>query len=244
MRALAIGLSIVLVSAGALAFAVGSGSGTNSTEPPPPPVNSISAGALYRVGLSAETLASSGVVSPQVGPMITAALALYDPAVLRSRDEAHAHAAAEESRLSARARAGLATPEELAALVTAREALAQAEADLTSYLDAMRTEACASVSPQQGALIQASFVNRAWDLPPQYLVKARAQEGWVTLREVLDTKWLSAKYGYEFPPSSQEVLAAVDAEPEIAMAKANLDANLFDVQTAWNAVAVDTVQTK
>lgn len=237
MRSFAVGLfALTVVFAGALAFAIGGGGG-GPVDPPPPPVNTAAAGVLYRVGLSAETLAASGVTAPQVSGLIAAALARYDPAALKSRDEARAHAAAEESRLSARARAGLASPEDLAALTAARASLAQAEAALTSYLDAMRTAACASLSPQQSTLIQASHANRSWDLPPQYLLKSRSEVSWVALREALDTKRISEKYGYEFPSSSQATLAAVDAESEIAAARTNLDANIFEVQTAWNLAA-------
>jgi hypothetical protein len=238
MRTLAVGLSALpVVFAGTVALAVGRGGGTDPVAPPLQPVNSAAAGVLYRAGLSAETLTASGVTALQVGGMIAAALAQYDPLVLRSRDEARAHAAAEESRLSARARAGLATAEELAALTTARATLAEAEAALTAYIDAIRTAASASATPEQTALIRASHANRSWDLPAQYLVKARSQEGWVALREALDTKRISEVYGYEFPTSSRSSLAAVDAEPEIASAKSNLDANLFEVQTAWNVAA-------
>lgn len=239
MRPFAIGLSVLLASAGALAFAIESGGGTDPIDPPPPPVNSAAAGVLYRMGLSAETLAASGVTGPQVSGLIAAALALHDPAVLRSRDQAHAQARAEESRLSALARSGLARPADLDALATARAALSQAEAALTAYLDAMRTAACATVTAQQSSLIQASRANRSWDLPPQYLVKARSEASWVALREALDTKRISQVYGYEFPDSAQSALAAVDSESEIALAKSNLDANIAAVQTAWNTAAAD-----
>src|SRR5262249_42233026 len=138
---------------------------------------------------------------------------------------------------------GLASAEDLTSLVAARAALAQSEASLTSYLDAMRTAACSIVSSHQSSLIQASPTNRSLDLPPQYLVADRPQGNWVALREALDTKRISERYGYDFPDSSRNTLAAIDAEPEVATAKTNLDANLFDVQTAWNLAAADTVQT-
>ena len=239
MRPFAFLVGSCVLSAGAFAFH-GFPAG-NERDPgmrvPPPPVNSVVAGVLYRVGLSAETLASCGVTGPQVSGMIGAALALYDPVTLRSRSEAHALAAAEESRLAGIARSGLASPDDLAALATARTTLVQAKAALTSYLDAMRVAACAGVASAQGTQIQTSHANRAWDLAAPYLVKDRSQESWVALREALDTKRISEVHGYPFPSSSQSILASIEAEPEIALARSNLDANLFDVQTAWNLAA-------
>ena len=212
----------------------------SGSDPPPPPVNSVFAGVLLRVGLSADALAASGVSAQQASALVAALQAQYDPATLASRDQAFVEAKQSRDRLARKVRSGLGGEADVTALARAETALTSATSARDGYLGTLRAAALGTVSPTVSAALQRIRANSGWGLPTQYLVKDRTEADWVALRDALATKRISEQDDEEeFAASAQSRLAAVDAEAEIAAAKVALDTNIAAVQTAWNSAAAD-----
>ncbi len=227
-----------IVPAGALALrAVGGGEADPPN--PPPPVNSVFAGVLLRVGLSAEALAAAGTTGSQVPSLVAAVESAHDPSTLASRDQAYADARVNRDRLARLVQSGLGSQADVTALVQAETDLQTATSARESYLAGLRSAGLATVAATASASVQRIHANSSWGFPVHYLVSDRSEPDWVALRDALATKRISEQYGEPFYPEAQVYLAAVDLEPEIALAKVNFDTNIVAVQTAWNSAAAD-----
>ncbi len=242
MRAIPVVSSLVLISAGALAFAFGGGGtgGTDPIDPPPPPVNTEFAGVLLRVGLGADTLAAAGITGEQIPAMVAAVRGGYSAANMQRLDDGYIGARQTHDRLRRLVQSGKGTEADVAALRGAETALSNATNGRENQLADLRRTALAVVSAGQAALVNRVQANHAWSLPTQYMVKDRSEREWVALRDALATKRISEQdEEEEFPQSTRDAIAAVDAMSEVATAKVNLDSNIAAVQTAWNTAATN-----
>jgi hypothetical protein len=193
---------------------------------------------LLRLGFGADTLAAGGITGEQVAALVGAVRSSYSSPTLQSRDDSYITARQTHDRLRRLVQSGKGTQQDVASLRAAEETLTNATAARDNYFAQMRAAALATVSAGQTAIINRVQANRSWGLPAQYLVKDRLERDWVALRDLLATKRISEQdEEEEFPQFARDLLAAVDAETEIATAKVNLDSNLAAVQTAWNTAA-------
>ena len=75
----------------------------------------------------------------------------------------------------------------------------------------------------------------------EFLVVDRSEAEWIQLREGLANERVAAKLGQAPDPIARAALAEFRSHPLVAAARANLDANLAVVTTAWEQAASDNV---
>jgi hypothetical protein len=193
--------------------------------------------ALLRCGLGAEALAAAGCTAQETSALVDAfseAMA-SQPGVLNQKDEAFASARVTKEELERKVASGLATPEQVTALATAKSALASAETARAQVLDGLFEDATAHLSAAKIATLSMLRTNAAHDLPVEFLVKERSEAEWVAIRKALNNERICAKYGDEPDPAKQQALAGWKADGAVAAAKSASMTGLAGVQEAWNA---------
>jgi hypothetical protein len=197
------------------------------------------ASALIRAGLDPQALAAGGLsigaVQTVVGN-VEAFLAAH-PGSLQFADSARAEARQQNDQLTRVVQSGTATEDQVNTLPTARAELAQAEAQLTSLLNEIFDTGTASLPQGQRATLIALRANRNWGLPVEFLVVDRSEPQWVQLRDCLANERISQELDESPDPEAQAWLAQYRANPLVASAKANFDANLGSITAAWNQSA-------
>lgn len=210
--------------------------------PAPSPAALELAAALCRAGLDPAPLAAGGVTSASVGALADNALEYLaaQPGVLDQADIACGEAAAECDQLLQLIRAGMATPQQLEGYPGAKVALAQATAQRQAAVQDFFDAATAGFTAAQRNTLTSVRGNRKWELPVEFLVVDRSEPQWLQLRDALANERVAAKLGQPPDPGAQAALAEFRSHPLVAAAKANLDASLDVVTTAWEqAIAQD-----
>ncbi len=196
---------------------------------------------LLRAGLDPEALTAAGLSAGAVTTLISDAYGhLVDsPGVIDLADAAYAQAKPECDRLERLVRSGRANPEEINACVAARMAVTLAESQRESLLGDMFSAGTWGLSEAQRSTLAAIRSNSNWDLPTEFLVVDHTEAEWVQLREALANERIAAKLGEDPDPGAQAILAQFRSNPLVAVARANLDANLDVVSSAWDQALVD-----
>lgn len=215
-----------------LAFVKGNGdSGGDASVPDP-----VLVGALLRDSLTPQAMAAAGLNSGQVSTVVTAVKNTLgaNPTALSAADLACDTARANSDPLTRKVQAGLASAEEVAACSQAKQTLTTAETARTALLDAMFTNAIASLTEGQQGTLTRIRANAAFGLPTEYLGTNRSQADWVTLRDALAVKRIATKLGEALDSTTQQTLTGFDEEATTAAAKASLATLEGTVTAAWN----------
>jgi hypothetical protein len=193
--------------------------------------------ALLRCGLGAEALAASGCTAQETSALVDAfseAMA-SQPGALKQKDDACAAARVTKEELERKVASGLATPEQITALGTAKTALASAESARGQLLNGFFEDATANLSAPKVATLSMLRANAAHDLPIEFLVKERGEAEWLAIRKALNNERICAKYGDDPDPAKQAALATWKADAPVAAAKSACVTGLASVQDAWDA---------
>lgn len=198
--------------------------------------------AMLRIGLGPAQLTAAGgspsAVATVVGDCLVDMIA--DPAAIELADAAFAGSKQQCDLLKRVIQSGQATSEQIDAYAVAMTQLSLAEAQRHNVLNGLLTSAAASLSASQQSTLAAIRGNRNWDLPIEFLTVDRTEAQWVQLRDALANERISAKLGQQPDPEAQALLQQLRGNPTVATAKANLDANLTVVTTAWEQAIDDT----
>jgi len=239
-------LFCVLAALGAgLVFAFGplpdrDGDGEGGPSFAPRPALTVSAtspfaSSIIRVGLDPEALAAAGVTSVQVAGVIDAVLA-SDAAVngdLAAADADYRSAKGEVDRLTRLVRSGTGSAEDVTALAAARSNLATAEAAQAAAMDALHSAGVAGLSGSVQTALATIRASRDTKLPVEYLAVSGTRDDWLSLRRALQHEKVAGKTGEEVAEEIATQLATFRARAAVAAARANLDARLAAVHTAW-----------
>ncbi|MCH8151434.1 MAG: hypothetical protein IH830_03560 [Planctomycetes bacterium] len=200
------------------------------------------AAAMLRIGLGPAQLTAAGGSPSAVATVVDDSLVdmIANPAAIELADAAFAGPKQQCDLLKRVIQSGQATPEQITTYVAAMTQLSFAEDQRHSVLNGLLTSATASLSASQQNTLAAIRGNRNWDLPIELLTVDRTEAQWVQLREALANERISAKLGEEPDPEAQALLQQLRGNPLVATAKANLDANLAVVTTAWEQAIADT----
>ena len=234
-------VALIVGGVGSLILARGDADLEVSDVDPPKPSGAPMAATMMRLGLDAECLAAAGVSAQDVAVAIADAISDHDSHVpsLEQADGDFTSCKPICDALERKIKAGLDSGTDLADYQEAAAELVTVTAVREGVLDALFESGISKLSAAQQATLRTIRDNRHWKLPVQYLVVDREEADWVELRDMLDARRIYAEDEYEDEP--QEVttfLAGVDGDAAVATAKANFDASIAAVQTAWN-VAVD-----
>ncbi len=193
--------------------------------------------ALMRCGLGAEALAAAGVSAQETSALVGAfeeAMAAQ-PGALTQKDAACAAARVSKEDLERTVASGLATQEQVAALVTAKTTLTSAIAARDQLLNAWFADATEHLSPSKVSTLTMLRTNAPHELPVEFLVKERGEAEWLAIRKALNNERICAKYGDDPDPAKQAALAGWKADAPVAAAKSASTTGLAGVQEAWNA---------
>jgi hypothetical protein len=231
-------LALILVGGGigSLVLAMGGGGGEMTA---PPPASTPMAATMMRVDLGADRLAAAGVTSQATTIAIDAAIAKVAQVALESADAAYAAARPPCDALERKIQSGLGSAEDVTAYQQASAQLASATAARKAALDEVFTTGVAGLPSEQRTLLTTIRANASWKLPVQYLAVNRSEGDWVKLRDYLDARRIYQADGEEVPAEVTSFLASVESNPTVSKAKADLEASLPLVQTAWNAAVTD-----
>jgi len=193
------------------------------------------ASTIIRVGLDPEALAAAGVTAAQVAGVIDVVLA-SDAAVngdLAAADADHREARGEVDRLTRLVRSGTGSAEDVTALGAAQSDLATAEAAQAAAMDALHSAGVAVLSGSVQATLATIRASRGTKLPVEYLAVSGSRDDWLSLRRALQHEKVAGKTGEEVAEEIATQLATFRARSAVATARANLDARLAAVHTAW-----------
>jgi hypothetical protein len=232
------GVSLVVLSAALVLVPVGIGAAWYAIRSPASvlPDTALRV-ALLRAGLGAEALAAS-VVTAQETSALVAAFAdsmASQPGALEQADATWAAARITKEAVEQKVASGLATPQEVAALIDAKAALASAENARTLLLDGWLQSATANLSAAKQSTLAMLRENQSWALPIEFLVKERQQSEWIAIRDALSNERIAPKYGDQPDQAQQAALATWRAEAPVAAAKSASTANLTAVESAWDS---------
>jgi len=193
------------------------------------------ASSIIRVGLDPEALAAAGVSAAQVAGIIEAVLG-SDAAVdgdLAAADADYRAAKGEVDRLTRLVRSGTGSAEDVTALAAAESDLAAAEAAQTAAMDALFNAGGAGLPVTTQDTLATIRASRHAKLPVEYLVVSGTRDDWLSLRRALQHEKVAGKTGEEVAAEIATQLATFRARSAVATARANLDARLAAVHTAW-----------
>ncbi|MCC7014854.1 MAG: hypothetical protein IT454_19990 [Planctomycetes bacterium] len=190
-----------------------------------------------RVGLDAEALAASGVVSGSVASLV-ASLAVAEgdlPTPLSQLDAAYTSARSALRAAERKIQGGTASASEVSEFPSLEQALATAQTARDGALDSLFASAAAGLTSTQRATLSAIRANRSWKLSTEFLVVSRTEAEWIALRDALSNERTAAKNGDTPNSGCQSLLGTERANSSVAAAKTALDTNLSSVTSAWNA---------
>lgn len=191
--------------------------------------------ALLRAGLGPEALTAAGL-SGGNATTVVGDLRTYmtdNAGVLDSADASYASAKQSVDQLKQLIQGGQATNDDLTAYTTANSDLASARPQRSAVLDDFFTAGADSLSPAQKDTLTAIRGNSDWDRPTEFLLLSHTDADWVELRECLANERIAADQGEDSDPDAQTTLDQYRSAAPVAVAKANLDANLGVVTAAW-----------
>lgn len=219
-----------------LPFGVGAAWFAFTGKQPAGPVTELRT-ALLRCGLGAEALAAAGCSAQETNALVEAfadAVAAQ-PGALKQKDAAYAAARGSKEELERKVASGLATPEEVTALGTAKTDLASAESSRKQYLDGLYADAIEHLAAGKVATLNMLRTNASHELPVEFLVKERGEVEWVAIRKALNNERICAKYGDPPDPAKQAALSTWKSDVAVAAAKSACTSGLASVQDAWDA---------
>ena len=229
-------LALLALGAGSAAVITGIPTWNSTSTLIEPASQSELTAALVAAGLVPDALAAAGVTAEQTTGLLDAAEEFLESGVqsLRDAQEGIRSAKIERDRLAALVRTGRGTPEDAAALATARSALSSAEAALDAVVEGLLQVAATAVGLGDGQVstIRTIRANRALELPVRYLAQTRTKEQWAQLRDALTNRRVAAKRGEEPCPAGCGGCLSADADS--ASVQVYLEANLAGVQAAWD----------
>ncbi|MEE8154581.1 MAG: hypothetical protein V3T53_06425 [Phycisphaerales bacterium] len=191
--------------------------------------------ALMRAGLGPEALTAAGASASAAATVVNDAreYMIANPAALSLADTSYASARQSVDQLKRLIQSGQGTDEDLVAYSAAKSQLFQATLQRQGVLDAVFGAGSASLNPSQTNRLAAIRNNSAWDRPTEFLVANRPDAQWVELRNVLAHTRITADLGETPAPEAVATLSEYAGYPQVAAAKARLDANLVVVTAAW-----------
>ena len=223
---------------GSLVLAMGGGGGGGGTEPPPPASTPMAA-TIMRVDLGADRLAAAGASAQATTGSIDAAIAKVAQVALEAADASYAAAKPAADALQRKIQSGLGSAEDVTAYQQASAQLAAATAARKTAQDEIFAAGISSLPAEQKALLTTIRANSSWKLPVQYLAVNRTEADWVKLRDYLDARRINQESGEEVPAEVTSYLASVESNVVVSKTKADLDAGLATIQSAWNAAVTD-----
>jgi len=195
--------------------------------------------ALRRANLEPTALASAGLSANEAAAVVNAVRQhlLAQPTALSSADTSHAAARVASDALERKVATGLASPEEVTALATAKTTLASAVAARTTAVNAIFDAGTTGLSSQKLTVLATIRTNAAaWQgIEVPYLSIERSQADWVALRDAMSAKRIAANEGEQTPQVSASLLSSCDQNETVAAAKAALAANGAEVLSSWNS---------
>jgi hypothetical protein len=191
--------------------------------------------ALHRVGLDPEALTAAGVSPSAVDTVVGDAVEhlMVNLPLIEVADDAWAQSRQQCDQLKRVIQSGRATQEQIDAYPGARSQLALTKAQRQSALDDLFSAATDALSGSLCNTLATICGNRNWVLPIEFLVIDRPEPEWVQLRDCLANERIADNFAEDPDPDAQASLAQIRANPLVAAAKANLDANLAVVESAW-----------
>ncbi len=191
--------------------------------------------ALIRAGMGPEALAAAGL-SPGGATTVVSNLRNFiiaNPAALDVADAAFASAKQSVDELKRLIQSGQGAAEDVTAYNAAKTQVLLAQTQRQNVLDDFFNAATASLGQAQQDTLTAIRGNSDWDRPTEFLVLNHTDADWVDLRECLANERIAADQGEDPDPNAQTTLDQYRSAPQVATAKANLDANLVVVTAAW-----------
>lgn len=191
--------------------------------------------ALMRAGLGPEALTAAGTSASDAAIVVTGAreYLIANPGALSLADSDFSSAKQSVDQLKRLIQSGQGTAEDVTAYSVAKSQLLQATLQRQGVLNAIFDAGTASLNPNQISLATAIRSNSAWDRPTEFLVANRPDAQWVELRNVLAHTRIADDLGETPAPEAVATLSTYAGQPQVAAAKASLDANLGVVTTAW-----------
>lgn len=199
------------------------------------PAASELAVALMRAGMGPEALAAAGL-SPNGATTVVSNLRNFmiaNPVALDVADTAFASAKQSVDQLKRLIQSGQGAAEDVTAYNAAKTQLLLAQTQRQNVLNDFFTAATADLGQTQQDTLTAIRGNCDWDRPTEFLVLSHTDADWVELRECLANERIAADQGEEPDPNGQTTLDQYRSAPQVAAAKASLDANLAVLTAAW-----------
>jgi len=192
--------------------------------------------ALHRVDLDPGALTAAGVSPGSVADVVGNARAylIEYEGQLAQADQSFADAKAQCASLRKLIRSGQGTQDDLTAYTAAQAALASARSQRDGLLDDLFDDATANLTGDHRTTLTQIRGNSPWKLPLEFLVVERSESDWVTLRDALANERIAQKLDVDPDPDAQGLLTQLRAVTAVSTAKANLDANLATVTSAWD----------
>ncbi len=191
--------------------------------------------ALLRADLGPEALTAAGLSGSNATTAV-GDLRRYmtdNPGVLDSADGSYASAKQSDDQLKRLIQSGQATNDDLTAYTTAKSDLASAQTQRSGVLDDFFTAGADSLSQAQKDTLTAIRGNSDWDRPTEFLVLSHTDADWVELRDCLANERIAADQGEDPDAGAQTILTGYRDDSAVSTAKANLDANLAVLTSAW-----------
>jgi hypothetical protein len=232
------GGSLIALTAALVLFPLGIGAAWYALRAPASGLpNTNLRATLLRSGLGAEALAASGVSAQETSAVVAAfASAMASkPGALEQADSAYADARVNKETLEIKVSSGIGTPQDVAALASAKATLVSAETARQDLLAEFFEDGVASLSAAKVATLTMLRTNDEWVLPVEFRVKERNQAEWVAIRDALNNERIAPQYGDPPDQAQQAALTTWRSDAPVAAAKAALTTNLASVQSAWDA---------
>ena len=191
--------------------------------------------ALMRAGLGPEALTAAGASASDAATVVNEARAYMtaNPGALSLADTNYASAKQSVDQLKRLIQSGQGTDQDLVAYSAVKSQLVQVTLQRQGVLDAVFGAGSANLNPNQRNTLAAIRSNSAWDRPTEFLVANRPDAQWVELRNVLAHTRIAGDLSETPAPEAVAMLGEYAGHPQVAAAKASLDANLAVVTAAW-----------
>ena len=191
---------------------------------------------LIRAGLDAKALCAAGVAPGAILSVLQSAADNINgaPTALDSADAGFATSNNTADALVRKMQSGKASQEEIASYPAAKTALLSAQGAQQSVLDGYFSAATANLSNAQRLALTNIRANKGWELPTEYLVVNRTETEWVALRDALANERIAAELPGTLSQTCQALLATVRADPAVAAARTNIQANIQTLTNSWN----------
>lgn len=199
---------------------------------------------MLRLGYGPEALTAAGLTTTEAELLVNAVAdviaAETNWADLVYHDAQVAENRAQVAELTGAVRAGIATEQEHDQLDQAAADLATHQAGADAILDDCREATDEVLSTAQQAALQTMHANRNREVPIEFTIAERAENDWIKLRSAVAHVRQCETHNIESDPDLHAFLDACQSEPDVAAAKATLDANLDAITFSWKQ-AIDNL---